>query len=254
MVQTRSQRAAAVATPPSPAPAALPPQEHVEPAAVTPVPTEAQEPVFPPEIFLLIMNQLAANKSLRSLLNLGLANQACAALALPTVKNYPRRTVWLAIEDNYDPFEGENGETVTGAFTKKASAQSLLQDTLEDYFLEGIFYGTAADFEVAPFEIDYGESGCSYVIKKQFLLGPLQPEGHVWVRYADSGCDHYDYELYDRNSSFDGVFTSEQEARKGIKEREPEVLYDDYEYEEMFDEWGSECGTTYRFESFKLQE
>lgn len=222
MSSKNAKKASAPATPSSSSP--LPAARKTAKAATkteTPPPEEQeQEPVFPPEVFLLLMKQLEADKSLRTLLNLGLASKACAGFALPIIRNCPRRLVFLAIQDIAR--RDANGGFVRGAFTRKELAQVCLEGLLDlneyDFFDDEDdedFEPIHRDFEEEPYVEDWGEGGIKCIIKRYLLLGPLQHEDHVWILYSDSNPKPEDkYNKYENRVSFEGVFTSEEEARK----------------------------------------
>jgi hypothetical protein len=146
---------------------------------------------LPPEIFLLVMKEIAAGHKLGTFLKLSLASKAFAALAKPVLDAFPRITVFLALYESKDE-DSKSDFQVFGVYCTWRDAQLELEDQDQYWDMldpeadaELLAKGPPhADFLTEP--MTFG--GCSegrYWMEKHCVFGDLKKD-RVWVRIAKS--------------------------------------------------------------------
>lgn len=103
------------------------------------------------------------------------------------------------------------------------------------------------DFAEKPYVRRFGRHKVVYKIKKQLLVGPLEPDGRVWILYSDTDPE----DEWENHTTFHGVFTTKQKAEKK-GEKLTRAFYK--KYEDEYDDYLSLDSPTYRAAPLRLDD
>lgn len=138
MVQTRRQAALALAAAPAADAIVRAPRKPRAAKSSAETAKLAVESLLPPEIYLMIMEVLIAQKKLKTLLEFSVASKQCADLGLSILKRYPRRSVWVALaeSDEYDiielgPFPNNDDEVVAVCSSYQGARAALREEFVD---------------------------------------------------------------------------------------------------------------------------